>query len=202
MIPPCHTKAALVAAFIFSKRTAIVRPGSIVLFGGEFVEPSMHVYLWDAKGSELYMRPLIEEFCDKGIPLAAKPLGFQCLDGWTCGCQSLSLLHQLLQTDLSTDLGKFTAEHMPPAFVTFKALWHPQLSTLERCHASFLGFHCLSPLPTFTTTNLLYNSFLGAVYPTFIGPPSTPSSPIPFAACSPLSANLLCVCPFLLRRTR
>ena len=44
----------------------------------------MHVYLWDAKGSELYMRPLIQQIRDKGIPLTAKPLGFQPFDGWTC----------------------------------------------------------------------------------------------------------------------
>ena len=44
---------------------------------------AMHVYLWDAKGSELYMRPLIQQFRDKGIPLTAEPLGFQRLDGWT-----------------------------------------------------------------------------------------------------------------------
>ena len=47
------------------------------------------MYLWDAKGSELYMRPLIQQLCEKGIPLTTKPLGFQCSDGWTCGYQSL-----------------------------------------------------------------------------------------------------------------
>ena len=78
----------------------------------------MHVYLWDAKGSELYMRPVIQQLRDKGIPLTTKPLGFQRLDGWTCGYQSLSLLQHLLQTDPCTDLGIFTAERMPPAFVT------------------------------------------------------------------------------------
>ena len=77
----------------------------------------MHVFLWDAKGSELYLRPLIQQLRDKGIPLTAKALGFQHHDGWTCGYQSLSLLRQLLQTD-PTDLGMFTAERMPPAFVT------------------------------------------------------------------------------------
>ena len=78
----------------------------------------MHVFLWDAKGSELYIRPLIQQLCDKGIPLNAKALSFQNHDGWACGYQSLSLLRQLLQTDPNTDLGMFTAEHMPPAFVT------------------------------------------------------------------------------------
>ena len=56
----------------------------------------MHMYLWDSKGSELYMRPLIRQLRDKGIPLSAEPLGFQCLDGWTCGYQSLSLLQQIV----------------------------------------------------------------------------------------------------------
>ena len=37
----------------------------------------MHMYLWDAKGSELYMHPLIQPLCEQGIPLPAKPLGFQ-----------------------------------------------------------------------------------------------------------------------------
>ena len=79
----------------------------------------MHVYyLRDAKGSELYTQPLIEERHDKGIPLTAKPLGFQRLDSWICGYHSLSLLHQLLQTDPNTDWGKFTIERMPQAFVT------------------------------------------------------------------------------------
>ena len=40
------------------------------------VEPAMHVYLWDAKGNKLYMRPLIQQLRDKGISLTAKPLGF------------------------------------------------------------------------------------------------------------------------------
>ena len=55
----------------------------------------MHVFLWDAKGSELYMRTLIQQLRDKGIPLTAKALGFQHHDSWTCGYQSLSLLRQL-----------------------------------------------------------------------------------------------------------
>ena len=63
------------------------------------------------------MRPLIRQLCEKGIPLTAKALGCQHLDGWTCGYRSLSLLRQLLQTDPSTHLGMFTAERMPPAFV-------------------------------------------------------------------------------------
>ena len=78
----------------------------------------MHVHLWDAKGSELHMQPLISQLRDKGIPLTTKPFSFQPFDGWTCSYQSLSLLHQLLQTNPGTDLGKFTAERMPPAFVT------------------------------------------------------------------------------------
>ena len=64
------------------------------------------------------MQPLIQDLHDKGNHLTAKALGFQRLDGWTCGYHSLSLLHQLLQTDLNTDLRKFTAKHMPSAFVT------------------------------------------------------------------------------------
>ena len=59
----------------------------------------MHMYLWDAKGSELYMQCLVQQFRNKGIPLAAKPLGLQRVDGWTRGYQSLSLPQQLLQTD-------------------------------------------------------------------------------------------------------
>ena len=78
----------------------------------------MHVFLWDVKGSQLYMRPLIQQLRDKGIPLTAKALGFQNHDGWMCGYQSLSLLRQMLQTDRNTDLGMFTAESMPPTFVT------------------------------------------------------------------------------------
>ena len=49
------------------------------------IEPSMHVYLWDAKGSELSIWPLIQELRDKGIPLTAKLLDYQRFDGWTCG---------------------------------------------------------------------------------------------------------------------
>ena len=52
----------------------------------------MHVCLWYAKGSELYMRPLIQQLCDKGIPLTAKPLGFQRLDAWARSYQFLSFL--------------------------------------------------------------------------------------------------------------
>ena len=63
---------------------------------GAVVQPDMHVFLWDAKGSELYMRPLIRQLCDKGIPLTGKALGFQHHDGWTCGYESVSLLRQLL----------------------------------------------------------------------------------------------------------
>ena len=66
---------------------------------GTVVEPATHMFWWDTKGSELYMRPLIQQLRDKGIPLTAKALGFQHLDGWTCGYRSLSLLRQLLQTD-------------------------------------------------------------------------------------------------------
>ena len=40
------------------------------------MEPTVHAYLRDAKGSELYMRPLIEQLCDKGIRLSADPFGF------------------------------------------------------------------------------------------------------------------------------
>ena len=40
----------------------------------------MHVYLWDATGSALYMRPLIEEFSYKGIPLT-QAFGFLA-HGW------------------------------------------------------------------------------------------------------------------------
>ena len=101
----------------------------------------MHVYLWDAKGSELYMRPLIQQLRDKGMPLTAKHLGFQRLDCWTCSYHSLSLLRQLLQTDPSTDLGMFTAERMPPAFVM-----HVQdiVSSAPLVPCPF--FHLLSPL--------------------------------------------------------
>ena len=59
---------------------------------GAVVEPAMHVSLWDAKGNQLYMRPLIHQLCDKGIPLTAKALGFQNHDGWTRRFESLSLL--------------------------------------------------------------------------------------------------------------
>ena len=84
---------------------------------GAVVEPAIHVFLWDAKGSQLYMSPLIQQLRDKGIPLTAKALGFQNHDGWTCGNQSLSLLRQLLWTDPGTNLGMFTAERVPPTFV-------------------------------------------------------------------------------------
>ena len=57
-----------------------------------FQEPTMHVFLWDAKGSELYMRPLIQQLRNKGIPRTTKALGFQHLDGWTHGHHSLGLL--------------------------------------------------------------------------------------------------------------
>ena len=43
---------------------------------GAVVEPVMHVFMWDAKGSQLYMHPLIQQLRDKGIPLTAKALGF------------------------------------------------------------------------------------------------------------------------------
>ena len=59
---------------------------------GAVVEPAMHVFLWDAKGSELYMRPLIQQLRDKGIPLTAKTLGFQNHNGWTGGYQLPRLL--------------------------------------------------------------------------------------------------------------
>ena len=78
---------------------------------GAVVEPALHVILWHAKGSELYMRP-------KGIPVTTTALGLQHHDGWMCGYQSLSLLRQLLETEPSNDFGMFTAERMPPAFVT------------------------------------------------------------------------------------
>ena len=45
---------------------------------GAVVEPAMHMYLWDAKGSGLYMRPLIPRSATKAsIPLTAKALGFR-----------------------------------------------------------------------------------------------------------------------------
>ena len=52
----------------------------------------MHLYMWDAKGSALHMHPLITQLRDKGIPLTAKPVGFQIFDGWTCVYESLSML--------------------------------------------------------------------------------------------------------------
>ena len=63
------------------------------------------------------MLPLTQQLCDKGILLTAKRLAFQRCDGWTWNL-SLSLPHQLLQTDPNSDFGKFTAERMPPSFVT------------------------------------------------------------------------------------
>ena len=39
---------------------------------GTVVEPAMHVFLWDSKGSELHMRPLIQQLRDKGILLTNK----------------------------------------------------------------------------------------------------------------------------------
>ena len=81
--------------------------------------PTMHVFLWDAKGSDLYMRPLIQQLCDKGIPVTTKSLDFQRFVDWTCAYHSvLRLLQQLLQMETGTDLGKFIAEHMPPVFET------------------------------------------------------------------------------------
>ena len=71
------------------------------------------MYLWDAKRNELYMRPLIQKPRDKGNPLTVKPLGFQRYDGY----QSLSFPLLLSQTDPRTNLGKFTIERTPPAFV-------------------------------------------------------------------------------------
>ena len=61
----------------------IVRMGSVGLFWTWLLSPPCMCF-WDVKGSELYMQPVIEELCKEGIPVAAKPLGLQCLDGWTC----------------------------------------------------------------------------------------------------------------------
>ena len=41
----------------------------------------MHAYLWNAKGSELCMQPLIQEIYGKCIPPTEKPLGIERLDG-------------------------------------------------------------------------------------------------------------------------
>ena len=162
---------------------------------GAVIEPFLHVCLWDAKGSDLYMQPLIEELYNKVIPLTAKPLGFQRSDGWTCAYQSPSLLTQLLQTHPGTDffLSKFTGERMPSALVT-----HVQDivdGAPEVQCPLFWGFHCLSPLPNSTTTNLLYTFFFGAVYPIFIGSPSNPFlTLLSYSLCSLLSVVCLCIC--------
>ena len=66
------TKAPLVATFVFSANNDCSY-GVHWFVLGVVVEPAMHVCLWYAKGSELYMRPLIQQLCDKGIPLTAKP---------------------------------------------------------------------------------------------------------------------------------
>ena len=44
------------------------------------------------------MWSVVQQFCDKGIPITAKLLGFQRFDRWFCDYQSLSLRQQLLQT--------------------------------------------------------------------------------------------------------
>ena len=48
----------------------------------------MHVRLWDAKGSELFMRPIIQQFRDKGIP----QVGTLAQDLWPACTQKISLL--------------------------------------------------------------------------------------------------------------
>ena len=108
----------------------------------------MHVYLWDAKAREMYTLPLSQHIGDKGILLTAKPWGFQPFDGWI-GYQSPSLLQQLSQTDPRTDLGKFTAKRLPPAFVTCSR--HCE----RRCLGAmppFLGVHGLYPFPFVTAS--------------------------------------------------
>ena len=75
---------------------------------GLVVEPSTHLYLWEAKGNEMYMHSLIEELSDKGIPLTAKLVGFQRFDDWTASHKSLRMPHMLLQTYAAADLAKFT----------------------------------------------------------------------------------------------
>ena len=81
------------------------------------VKPSLHVYLWDSKGSDSYMRPLFEDICKKGHSQTMKPQGFQRFDRWVCGNQLVSLLHQLLQTDPNVDLWKFSPDGMSAGFV-------------------------------------------------------------------------------------
>ena len=46
---------------------------------GVVVEAPMHVYLWDAKGSDLYMPTLIGQLRDKDVPVTTRPLGFSSL---------------------------------------------------------------------------------------------------------------------------
>ena len=62
----------------------------------------MHVFLWDAKGSELYMWPFIQQFCGTSIPLSAMVLGFRNHDGWMCVYLG-EFVVALLETDPSTN---------------------------------------------------------------------------------------------------
>ena len=59
-MPPCHQNP-IGASGCFSLKTVIFRPGSIGLLLVAIIEPSMHAYLWNAKGSELHMWPLHDE---------------------------------------------------------------------------------------------------------------------------------------------
>ena len=81
VIPRCHqSPIGGGVSFCFFRRTAIVPPVHWFILGAA-VEPTIHVYLPDTKGSDLCMRPLVQQLRDKGIPLTAKPLSFQRLDG-------------------------------------------------------------------------------------------------------------------------
>ena len=67
----CHvSKAPLVAAVVLPNEQSL----SIGLFWGWLLS---HVYLWNAKGIELYMGTLIEDLDNNNIPVTTKPLGFQ-----------------------------------------------------------------------------------------------------------------------------
>ena len=91
VIPRCHQSPIGGDVRFFLKRTTVVNLGSIGVFWGQLLSlPCMCIC-----GMPREVRctcPLIPQLCDKDIPLTAKPLGFQCFDGWTCSYESLSFV--------------------------------------------------------------------------------------------------------------
>ena len=124
----------------------------------------MHMYLLDGKGSEFYMRLVIQQLRDKGIPLTAKRLGFQCL--WL---------------DLRFSVPKFAVAFVADGPQYRFGQVHRRMhgnglcdACSRHCEQRSLGAMPLfftSPLPSLTTANLSYTVFLGAVYQYSLVPP-------------------------------